>query len=119
MASSDRTPIGFRRSDPDETQGRLLYRQRAEAAEARIKALEGENERLDAFRFAAVSAVSSLEAQLLMADEAVRAAKALCDNINEFGQVTDAELYDSVDATIRRAAEAHARLLSGKGEVDG
>lgn len=30
MASSDRTPLGFRRTDPDETAGRLLYRQRAD-----------------------------------------------------------------------------------------
>lgn len=36
MASSDRTPPGLRRNDPDETEGRLLYRQRAEA-EARMQ----------------------------------------------------------------------------------
>jgi hypothetical protein len=30
MASSDRTPLGYRRTDPDETAGRLLYRQRAD-----------------------------------------------------------------------------------------
>lgn len=35
MASSDRTPHSLRRNDPDETEGRLLYRQRAEA-EARM-----------------------------------------------------------------------------------
>lgn len=35
MASSDRTPLGFRRTDPDETEGRLIYRQRANA-EARM-----------------------------------------------------------------------------------
>lgn len=31
MASSYREPPGYRRSDPDETAGRLLYRQRADA----------------------------------------------------------------------------------------
>lgn len=31
MASSDRTPLGYRRTDPDETAGRLLYRRIAEA----------------------------------------------------------------------------------------
>ncbi|MDB5445678.1 MAG: hypothetical protein JWQ97_995 [Phenylobacterium sp.] len=36
MASSDRTPPGFRRTDPDETLGRLLYRERADA-EARMR----------------------------------------------------------------------------------
>lgn len=36
MASSDRTPPGFLRTDPDETLGRLLYRQRADA-EARMQ----------------------------------------------------------------------------------
>jgi hypothetical protein len=31
MASSNRTPLRYRRTDPDETAGRLLYRQRANA----------------------------------------------------------------------------------------
>ncbi len=31
MASSYREPAGYRRTDPDETEGRLLYRQIAEA----------------------------------------------------------------------------------------
>lgn len=30
MASSNRDPIGYRRTDPDETPGRLLYRQLAD-----------------------------------------------------------------------------------------
>jgi hypothetical protein len=34
---------------------------------------------------------------------AVRAAKALCDNINEFGTITDGEIFDLADEAIRRA----------------
>lgn len=30
MATSDKTPLKLRRTDPDETMGRLLYRQRAD-----------------------------------------------------------------------------------------
>ena len=39
MGSSDRTPLGYRRNDPDETEGRLLYRQRADAEVRRHLAL--------------------------------------------------------------------------------
>lgn len=45
MASSDRTPPGFRRNDPDETAGRLLYRQRAEG-EARVQTARARKVRL-------------------------------------------------------------------------
>lgn len=31
MGSSNRTPVKYRHTDPDETEGRLLYRQLAEA----------------------------------------------------------------------------------------
>jgi len=39
MASSYRHAPGFRRNDPDETEGRLLYRELAEAAGRRSVAL--------------------------------------------------------------------------------
>jgi len=37
---------------------------------------------------------------------ALRAAKALCDNINEFGKITDGEIYDHADEAIRQALSA-------------
>jgi hypothetical protein len=40
MASSSREPLGYRRTDPDETEGRLLYRRLAER-EARMSVAMG------------------------------------------------------------------------------
>ncbi len=44
---------------------------------------------------------------------AVLAAKRLCDNVNEFGGVTDSVILDSTDATIRKALDAvYAKVLT-------
>jgi hypothetical protein len=44
MASSDRSPRGLRRTDPDETEGRLLYRQLADGL-ARFQIAYGSREK--------------------------------------------------------------------------
>lgn len=38
-------------------------------------------------------------------ETALRAAKRLCDNINEFGHVTDAEIFDATETAIQKALE--------------
>lgn len=62
---------------------------------------------------------SSERSALLKCEEALRAAKQLCDNINEFGHVTDQEYHDAAEAQISSALSLFSmRLAMGNDDLD-
>jgi len=51
------------------------------------------------------SEIQALISKYRRMEEALRAAKALVDNINEFGAVTDAEFLDCAEMSVRQALQ--------------
>lgn len=86
-------------NDPDTAGCPVPGQCECEALDAIASALREKQARIEALEARAERA----EAALRLWEAALRAAKVLCDNINEFGHITDGELYDQLDTTIRAA----------------